>query len=170
MKTLSFICATLGLLCSLNDAPDVKSTQDLVERCVIQENSLLPEHERFPIDFVVSVSALETGWWTSRFFQIGINAFGVKNIDVSEPHIKSLESPSVMVKAYHTLCESVYDFMLLLNTDKNYIEFREVRLKQWIINEVNIYDLFDTMYNYAEDPLYIEKLYRTAKKVSPETR
>ena len=56
------------------------------------------------------------------------------------------------------MCNSVEDYMTLLSTSYKYKEFQELLLKQWFLNEVDLHALVNTLYNYAENPNYMEEL------------
>ena len=62
------------------------------------------------------------------------------------------------LRKYRTMCDSVEDYMDLLSTSYKYEEFQELLLLQWFANEVDLHALVDTLYNYAENPNYMEEV------------
>ena len=64
---------------------------------------------------------------------------------------------------YGRKCESVASYITLLNSSSLFEEFREIRLKQSIVGEVNINDLVETLRAYAIDPFYTYKVRDTVK-------
>ena len=66
-----------------------------------------------------------------------------------------------MVKTYLTKCDSVQDYMELLMTGKHYKRFQEEIINQWLLDEIDIDKLIDTLDNYAENPNYKTKLKET---------
>ena len=61
---------------------------------------------------------------------------------------------------------SVDDYIELLNTSHHYKLYRETRLEQYIVDEVNIDELIDTLTVYAEDPEYKNKLKTLYKSIN----
>ena len=77
--------------------------------------------------------------------------------DKTEPHIKSLNS-DIILKVYGNKCESVSDYIELLNTSSAFAEYRDLRLKQVLDDNVDIHEVIKTLKNYAVDPEYVDKL------------
>ena len=69
------------------------------------------------------------------------------------------------LRKYHSMCDSVEDYMNLLSTSYKYEEFQELLLMQWFKNEVDLFALVDTLYNYAENPEYEEEIKNLIKKL-----
>jgi uncharacterized FlgJ-related protein len=63
-----------------------------------------------------------------------------------------------MLKVYGNKCESVEDYIDLLNTSSAFEEYRDLRMKQYMIDNVNVFDIIQTLENYAVDPEYTKKL------------
>tara|TARA_B100000029_G_C17255112_1_gene844266 strand:- start:511 stop:693 length:183 start_codon:yes stop_codon:yes gene_type:complete len=55
--------------------------------------------------------------------------------------------------------------MELLTTDINYLEFQDTLFGQYINDEIDVDKLVDKLYNYAEDPLYEQKVKKIIKKI-----
>ena len=62
------------------------------------------------------------------------------------------------LRKYVSMCDSVEDYMNLLSTSYKYKEFQELLLMQWFMNEVDLFVLVDTLYNYAENPEYEKEI------------
>ena len=63
-----------------------------------------------------------------------------------------------MLKIYGNKCESVADYIDLLNTSSAFEEYRDLRISQYMDDNVNVYELIKTLKNYAVDPEYTKKL------------
>ena len=100
---------------------------------------------------------LESDWGRSRFAKQGNNFYGIIQTDKTEPHMKSLNS-DIMLKIYGNKCESVSDYIDLLNTSSAFEEYRDLRISQYMNDNVNVYELIQTLENYAVDPEYRKKL------------
>ena len=75
-----------------------------------------------------------------------------------EDHIISLANSSVKVRRFTRGCDSVIAYTDLLNESYHYEDFREERLHQYFVDEINIEKLIETLSVYAEDKKYISKL------------
>ena len=156
------ICATL-LLCSFfNYNFDFKySNKDEFVRgiteCTVHFNTAIPPQYRGIVVISVAQAILESNWGESRFAKLGNNFYGIIQTDKTEPHIKSLNS-DIMLKVYGNKCESVADYIDLLNTSSAFAEYRELRLKQVLDDNVDVPEVIKTLKNYAVDPEYVDKL------------
>ncbi len=156
---LKEICATLLILCNpiLNgfDFDYAKDDRDLfvqgIAECTVKYNAFLPEHERAVVVLSVAQAIIESDWGTSRFAREANNFYGVIQTDRTEPHIKSLKG-NVLLKTYGNKCESVADYIDLLNTSSAFAEYRELRLKQVLDDNVDVPKVIKTLKNYAVDP------------------
>jgi len=128
-----------------------------ISECTVKYNAFLPEHERAVVVLSVAQAIIESDWGTSRFATEANNFYGVIQTDRTEPHIKSLRG-NVLLKTYGNKCESVADYIELLNSSSFFEEYREVRLYQVLEGEVNVFEIIDTLDSYAKDPKYQAKL------------
>ena len=159
------LCATLFVLCnplingfdfnySINPRDDfVKG----IAECTVVNNAFVPPTERVIVAISVAQAILESDWGRSRFAKEANNFYGMIQTDETEPHIKSLNS-DIMLKMYGNKCESVADYIDLLNTSSAFKDYRELRMKQVLDDNVNVFDLIQTLQNYAIDPEYTKKL------------
>ena len=160
------ICATLLTLCSSFlsgfDFNYSDNKQELFVRgiaeCTIMVNQGIPPHTRVPVLISIAQAILESDWGKSRFAKEANNFYGIIQTDNTEPHIKALNS-NVLMKTYGRKCESVADYIHLLNSVSHFENFREERVKQSMITgEVDYDKLAETLRQYATDPFYVEKL------------
>ncbi len=162
---LKEICATLLILCNpmLNgfDFDYAKDDRDHfvqgVAECTVKYNAFLPPFERAVVVLSVAQAIIESDWGTSRFARKANNFYGVIQTDKTEPHIKSLKG-NVLLKTYGNKCESVVDYIELLNGSSFFAEYRDLRYKQVLVEEVDVFALIDTLDSYAKDPKYQAKL------------
>ena len=128
-----------------------------IAECTVVNNTFVPPTERVVVAISVAQAILESDWGRSRFAKEANNFYGMIQTDETEPHIKSLNS-DIMLKVYGNKCESVSDYIELLNTSSAFEEYRELRVKQVLDDNVNVYDIIQTLENYAVDPEYTKKL------------
>ena len=163
MNIISGICATLLLLCQtvISNYDFKYDNQDEFVKGIVQctqaFNTVIPPQQRVVVVLSVAQAGLESNWGQSRFAQLGNNFYGIIESDPTEPHIKALES-DVSVKKYDRKCESVANYITMLNTNSFFKEYRDVRLKQFIEGEMDIEALADTLHAYAIDPFYVYKI------------
>ena len=159
------LCATLFLLCNpmLNDFDfnyDMNPRDEFVQgiaECTVKTNTFIPPPDRVIIVISVAQAILESDWGRSRFAKEANNFYGIIETDSTEPHIKSLNS-DIMLKVYGNKCESVSDYIDLLNTSSAFEEYRDIRMKQVLDDNVNVPEVISSLKNYAVDPEYVDKL------------
>ena len=159
------LCATLLVICNplLNGFDfnyDINPRDQFVKgvaECTVLNNAFKPPTERVVVVVSVAQAILESDWGRSRFAKEANNFYGIIETDETEPHIKSLNS-NIMLKMYGNKCESVSDYIALLNNSSAFKEYRDLRVKQYMSDDVNIFELIDTLDNYAVDPEYTKKL------------
>ena len=159
------LCATLFLLCNplLNGFdfnysanPRDHFVQGVAE-CTVLNNAVIEPRYRVVVAISVAQSILESDWGRSRFALEGNNYYGIIETDNTEPHMKSKNS-GVLLKKYGNRCESVADYIALLNSSSAFVEYRDLRLQQYISDNVDVFLIIETLKNYAIDPEYTEKL------------
>ena len=159
------LCATLFILCnpllngfdfnySMN--PRDQFVKGIAE-CTLINNAFVPPDERVIVAISVAQAILESDWGRSRFAKEANNFYGIIETDITEPHIKSLRS-DIMLKVYGNKCESVSDYIDLLNTSSAFEEYRDIRIKQVLDDNVNVPEVISSLKNYAVDPEYVDKL------------
>ena len=159
------LCATLLVICNplLNGFdfnyemnPRDQFVQGITE-CTVLNNAFIPPPERVVVAISVAQAILESDWGRSRFATEANNFYGIIETDKTEPHIKSLNS-DIMLKMYGNKCESVSDYIELLNTSSAFKEYRELRVRQYMSDNVDVFQIIETLENYAVDPEYTKKL------------
>ena len=159
------ICATL-LLCSLSSYNfDFKySNKDEFVRgiteCTVHFNSAIPPQYRAVVVISVAQAILESNWGESRFARLGNNFYGMIQTDKTEPHIKALDS-DILLKKYGRKCESVADYITLLNIGRDFVEYRNVRDKETVTQEVDLDEIINTLHTFAIDKEYTKKIKKT---------
>ena len=159
------ICATL-LLCSLSSYNfDFKySNKDEFVRgiteCTVHFNSAIPPQYRAVVVISVAQAILESNWGESRFAKLGNNFYGMIQTDKTEPHIKALDS-DILLKKYGRKCESVADYITLLNIGRDFVEYRNVRDKETVTREVDLDEIINTLHTFAVDKEYTKKIKKT---------
>ena len=159
------ICATL-LLCSLSSYNfDFKySNKDEFVRgiteCTVHFNTAIPPQFRAVVVISVAQAILESNWGESRFARLGNNFYGMIQTDKTEPHIKALDS-DILLKRYGRKCESVADYITLLNIGRDFVEYRNVRDKETVTREVDLDEIINTLHTFAVDKEYTKKIKKT---------
>ena len=81
---------------------------------------------------IIGQAALESGWGTSRFATEGNNLFGIRTWTKETPHLLPVgieQWPGWGVRVFPSKCDSVKEYVRLLNEHPAYEDFRELRLK-----------------------------------------
>jgi len=162
---LKEICATLLILCnpvlSGFNFDYAKGDRDQfvqgIAECTIKYNANIDPFERAIIVISVAQAIIESNWGESRFAREANNFYGIIQTDRTEPHIKSLRGKALL-KVYGNKCESVGDYIELLNGSEYFKEYRDIRVKQVITEEVDIFAVIGSLDSYAIDPKYTRKL------------
>jgi len=162
---LKELCATLLILCnpilSGFDFDYAKDDRDQfvqgIAECTIKYNTFLPPFERAVVVLSVAQAIIESNWGTSRFAREANNFYGIIQTDRTEPYIKSLKG-NALLKVYGNKCESVADYVELLNNSSFFKEYRDLRTKQVLVEEVDIFAVIESLNSYATDPKYTRKL------------
>jgi len=167
------LCAVLFILCSpfIKNFDFTYNDQEEFVRgiteCTTSLNAYLPPQTRVIVVLSVAQAALESDWGKSRFAREANNFYGIIETDNTEPHVKALDS-GIMLKKYGRRCESVADYVSLLNTGTHFGEYREMRLRQSMTNSVDMDALISTLIPYASDPFYTFKVRDTVSYILEE--
>ena len=144
-----------------------------VRKCVDWVNFETPRAERVPIEMVVAMAALESGWGTSRFSKEGDNLFGIRTYDKKVPHML-LEGRKTWkgwgVRKFTSKCQGVKFFIELLNNHNAYEQFREARRKMVLWNKpLDPSILVKTLKNYSTTTDYADRVINIIEKLRKET-
>ena len=104
--------------------------------CITDLNKTTPTELQIPSELIVAQAIIETGWGTSRFANEANNLFGIRE----------------GLKEFKTKCDSVADYIRIINEVPVYAEFREMR--QDGVTDALL--LARTLKRWAEDPNYTD--------------
>ena len=132
-----------------------------MHKCIDYINFSLPRLDRVPYEMIVAQAALETGWGTSRFAVEGNNLFGIRTWDKDTPHMiaqgMGKKWPGWGVRIFASKCDSVKEYIRLLNEHPAYEDFRKMRAAMWAKNQkldskklIKTLTAFSTTTDYAE--------------------
>ena len=117
------------------------------------------------LELLLAQAALESGWGNSRFALEGHNLFGIRTYDLKEPHMLPSNNPKKWgVKVYMHECDSVLNYINILNSGSAYEKYRQLR-------EDGIDDPFilvETLDAYASDKNYFSKIKSILRKLRNE--
>ena len=103
-----------------------------MHKCINYINFTTPKHLRVPYEMIIGQAALESGWGTSRFAKEANNLFGIRTWSENTPHLLPVgieKWPGWGVRLFPSKCDSVKEYVRLLNEHPAYEDFRELRLK-----------------------------------------
>jgi Bax protein len=145
--------------------PEFNSNTELefitsVIKCVDFLNFKIESSQRIPSELILAQTILESDYGKSRFSVEGNNILGIRTFNKEDPQMKSKANPNAKwgLRIFKTKCDCIHYYIRLLNNHKAYSEFRELRIKQHKLGEINAIELAKTLTNYATDEKYIEKL------------
>ena len=121
--------------------------------CITDLNKTIPIEKQVPSELIVAQAIIETDWGTSRFANEANNLFGIRTWNQDENHIlATTEWTGWGVKAFNTKCDSVKDYIRIINEVYAYAEFREMR--QDGVTDALI--LARTLKKWAAEPHYTD--------------
>ena len=140
-----------------------------VRKCVDWVNFETPRYERVPVEMIVGMAALESGWGTSRFAIEGNNLFGIRTFDQKVPHML-IEGRTKWkgwgVRIFPTKCQGVKFFVELLNNHHAYEEFRDIRRRMILWDQqLDPIKLVRTLKNYSTTDDYAERVIYIIQKI-----
>ena len=134
----------------INDTQFIRS----MHKCINYINFNTPKHLRVPYEMIIGQAALESGWGTSRFAIEANNLFGIRTFTESVPHLipQGIDKwPGWGVRVFPSKCDSVKEYVRLLNEHPAYKEFRELREKtKDSLQLIKTLDKFSTTKDYDE--------------------
>ena len=125
-----------------------------LSNCIDQIFTGTPKDKRIPKALIIAQAALETGWGTSRFANEGNNLFGIRTFNEDDEWLLPITWDQTKwigwgVKVYETKCDSVRDYVRIINEVWAYESLREAR-----DNGADAYELADHLTKYASKPTY----------------
>ena len=149
----------------INDTQFIRA----MHKCINYINFKTPKHLRVPYEMIIGQAALETGWGTSRFATEGNNLFGIRTWSKDVPHmvphgVKGW--PGWGVRIFATKCDSVAEYVRLLNEHPAYADFRKAR-EQMLVNNFPLdpIALIKTLDKFSTTADYDKRVIRIINKV-----
>ena len=140
-----------------------------LHKCIDYINFTTPRMDRVPFEMIIGQAALETGWGTSRFATEGNNLFGIRTWSKDVPHmvphgVKGW--PGWGVRIFATKCDSVAEYVRLLNEHPAYADFRKAR-EQMLVNNFPLdpIALIKTLDKFSTTADYDKRVIRIINKV-----
>ena len=134
----------------INDTQFIRS----MHKCINYINFNTRKHLRVPYEMIIGQAALESGWGTSRFAKEANNLFGIRTWTKSTPHLlpQGIDKwPGWGVRVFASKCDSVKEYVRLLNEHPAYEKFRELRKKtKDSLQLIKTLDAFSTTKDYDE--------------------
>ena len=138
---------------------------DNVVQCIYYIEHTTPDIHTVNLELLLAQAALESGWGNSRFAQEGKNLFGIRTYKLTEPHMLPSNNPKKWgVKVYMHECDSVLNYINVLNNGSAYENYR--RMREDGIDDP--YLLVETLDAYAADKNYFSKVKSILKKIENE--
>ena len=133
--------------------------------CVYYIEHTKPDIHIVNLELLLAQAALESGWGNSRFAKEGKNLFGIRTYQLTEPHMLPSNNPKKWgVKVYQHECDSVLNYINVLNNGSAYKNYR--RMREDGIDDP--YLLVETLDAYAADKNYFSKVKSILKKIENE--
>ena len=134
-----------------------------LSKCIDKIYETTDISKQIPKELIIAQAALETGWGKSRFANEGNNLFGIRTFNKDEDWLLPITWDQEKwigwgVKVYETRCDSVKDYVRILNEVFAYEEFREARS-----NGADVYQLADTLTKYATKKNYTSLIKQVIK-------
>ena len=125
-----------------------------LSNCIDHVYKDIPEAKQIPKTLIIAQAAIETGWGTSRFANEGNNLFGIRTFNKDDKWLLPITWDQNKwigwgVKVYETKCDSVRDYVRIINEVWAYEELREVR-----DNGGSVYEMADHLTLYASKKNY----------------
>ena len=140
-----------------------------LHKCIDYINFTTPRMDRVPFEMIIGQAALETGWGTSRFATEGNNLFGIRTWSKDVPHmvphgVKGW--PGWGVRIFATKCDSVAEYVRLLNEHPAYADFRKAS-EQMLVNNFPLdpIALIKTLDKFSTTADYDKRVIRIINKV-----
>lgn len=131
---------------------------DTMNKCIDYVYLSVSPERQLPRKLILAQAILESAWGTSRFANEGKNLFGIRTFDKSTDYLLPItwdqnKWPGWGVKVYNTKCESVRDYVRIINEVWAYEELREARKSNPNITAIELasyLDKFSTNPNYEK--------------------
>jgi Bax protein len=137
---------------------DTSSNENFVQSlntCINYLYQSIEVEYQIPSELIIAQAVIETGWGKSRFANEGNNLFGIRTWDKDVPYLLPIpwtKWPGWGVKMYSSKCESVVDYLHILNNVHAFKELRDARASG--VNDA--LELANYLEKYASKPTYIQ--------------
>jgi len=136
-----------------------------LNQCIDYIYANTPDEKHVPKELVIAQAIIETGWGTSRFAIEANNLFGIRTFNANSEWMlpETWDQNKWIgwgVKIYKNKCDSVKDYIRILDEVYAYADFREAKK-----NGADVYELADNLKSYASKHNYteiIKKVIRTS--------
>jgi uncharacterized FlgJ-related protein len=132
---------------------EVMSSERFIEsmkKCIAYHNLDIRKEQQIPRELIIAQAIVESNFGTSRFATEGNNLFGIRIWSKNGMlPLKQDASINWRVKTYKTKCQSVKDYINIINNNHHYAEFRIIRNR---IKDPMI--LADTLDNFSTSKEY----------------
>ena len=140
--------------------------------CVDYINFTTPVDKRVPIEMLVGQAVLESGWGMSRFAKEANNLFGIRVFKSTAPHLLPLGVDKWQgwgVRVFKTKCDSVKEYIRLLNEHPAYEDFRIMRAKMLATNQpLDSVKLIKTLKAFSTTTDYASRVINMMSKIEKE--
>ena len=140
-----------------------------MHKCINYINFTLPKDKRVPYEMIIGQAALESGWGMSRFAKEANNLFGIRTWSKDTPHLlpHGIDKwPGWGVRAFASKCDSVNEYVRLLNNHNAYEDFRVLRQKMLDKNlQLDSIQLIKTLDKFSTTADYDKRVIRMIKKI-----
>ena len=99
--------------------------------CIKDLNKTIPKSKQIPSELIVAQAVIETAWGKSRISDEANNLFGIRTWNENTPHMLLMDVekwPGWGVRVFASKCDSVKEYIRILNEHPAYEKFRELRL------------------------------------------
>jgi len=140
-----------------------------VHKCVDYLNFTTADEYRVPYEMVTAQAVLESAWGNSRFAKEGNNLFGIRVFETTQPHMlpEGMSNwPGWGVRIFATKCDSIKEYIRLMNEHPAYEKFRKLRIKQIKLKgQMEPIALVKTLDKFSTTPDYPERVIRILHKI-----
>ena len=140
--------------------------------CVDYINFTTPVDKRVPIEMLVGQAVLESGWGQSRFAKEANNLFGIRVFKSTAPHLLPLGVEKWQgwgVRVFKTKCDSVKEYIRLLNEHPAYEDFRTLRAQMQATNQpLDSVKLIKTLKAFSTTTDYASRVINMMSKIEKE--
>ena len=149
---------------------DSKEFLSALESCIKWVEKDKNKFQIVPREIIIAQAVIESDYGTSRFAKEANNLFGIRTYDLSVPHVKPLNQPESKfgLKKYKDKCDSVVDYYKVINNGHAFERFREVRYQMVLLDEIDVFELAETLERYASNPNYVNLIKKTIKMLKNE--